>query len=894
MQFEGAGITLERNVIAMLSECGEVPPMYEDPDFAAKAISLYQDPEKLPEYATSAKRAVDDGEIHWYRPGQVTADPDYFKCTFGCGTLREGTGLNDTWLLGVFAALALHPDNLIENLFVSPMHDFKTYGIYTCQFYKDCQWLEVVADTRLPYSQQLEDVNEPGTKGVARPGHWLYGSSVNKSEVFVPLLMKAYAKFHGNYEVLHNGSILEAFVDCTGGSVKMINMMLDESHKLIETGQLWYKLVKHVHYKSVITCQLKMASMSYNEVTGSGILKNHLYIIQHVKELGPLKFVKLKNVWQKGLWKGDWSNDDSKWEDNLQVEAALRSDPLCEFNRTKIDGTFWMIWEDFVQVFNEIYIVRNFPQTFNQYCVRGEWVGQAAAGPPLKQHPEASPPAPPTTTRKWFIAPESEPAWFLNPQYRLVVTEKTSVVISLLQRDFRVFGGDNFGINFVLLQVKKRSLHASKVWEFDQDAVVAEAHSLPQQQQQANGTDKTHHPEREVSKGNIVLEPNEAYILVPYTDHVGVEMEFFLRVFSPKPVQIDALRPLNTVLLQGKWRVSEEGSATNAGGPLCHSLAAAENLHWCQNPQYLLRSMDDSGKPVDMKLVLKRTGYKATAKGRRDHQKDSNAQCIGLTIVRPDVQVDASPVVKKKPSEKANFLGETKHKAKEGGGNKALPSRKLLVKADEYCCLSDYANPQVASVMLQKIAPEWLDRGLLVVPSLGEARIDGAYELEVHSDASLTLEELPNGLAQTIAGEWSDKKGTAGGSHLCPDWKKNPKVYLTLKSVRAAEVKIDLYRSEYEWRSKCKKDSVGSMMGFYLFQGTKLNRESSTVVVDGKTWTETDFVPLHHIAASLTLPPVFNESYVIMPATWEPNHSGRFLVAVTADSEFTLQTDDDV
>ncbi|ETW03907.1 hypothetical protein H310_04327 [Aphanomyces invadans] len=920
MQFEGAGITLERNVIAMLSECGDIPPMYEDPDFAAKPISLYLNPDKPPEYATSSKRPTANGgadeaasAIAWYRPGQVTADPDYFKCTAGCGVLREGTGLNDSWLLGVFAALALHPDNLIENLFVSPMHDFKTFGIYTCQFYKDCQWLEVVTDTRLPYSQPLEEVNEPKTgSAVMRPGHWLYGSSVNKSELFVPLLMKAYAKFHGNYEVLHNGSILEAFVDCTGGSVKKIDLADDASRKLIETGQLWHKVVKHVHYKSVVTCQLKMASMAYNEVTGTGILKNHLYVVQYVKELGPLKFVKLKNVWQKGLWKGDWSNDDSKWEDNLQVEAALRADPLCEFNRTKADGTFWMMWEDFVEAFNELYIVRNFPSTFQQYCVRGEWVGQAAAGPPMKPPPSvetssASAPSAPSA-RKWLVEPDSEPSWFLNPQYRLVVTEKTSVVLSLLQRDFRVFGGDNFGINFVLLEVKKRALASSMVWEFDKTAVVAEGHSYPSgaAATAALGDKSAGHPEREISKGNVVLEPDVAYIFIPYTDHGGVEMEFFFRVFSPKPVQIDSLTPLNTLIVQGRWRVDDEGHS-NAGGPLVQNLTTGmENLTWCQNPQYVLRSFAAS-KPVDIKLVLKRTGIKATAKGhRRDHQKDKG-QLIGLAIVKPDVDESAAQATcKKKHPEKTNFLGEpllspTKPRRAQSvvqtktAENATLPPRKLLVKADEYCVLSDYSSAHVASIFLRKVPPEWLAKGLLVVPSLGDARGEGAYDVEVHSDDVITMDEIPNEMVQTIAGEWNDKVNTAGGSHLCPDWKKNPKFYLTLKCVRPVSVTINLYRSEYEWRGKCKKDSVGAMMGFYLFQGTKGTRDTSTVVVDGKTWTETDFVPLHHVSSpkDLTLPPVFNESYVIMPTTWEPNKCGRFLLSVESDCEFTLQGESD-
>ncbi|KAF0718795.1 hypothetical protein As57867_001471, partial [Aphanomyces stellatus] len=538
------------------------------------------------------------------------------------------------------------------------------------------------------------------------------------------------------------------------------------------------------------------------------------------------------------------------------------------------------------------------------------------------------PPSPPSNqvqaARKWTVEPESEPAWFLNPQYRIVVTEKTSVVISLLQRDFRVFGGDNYAINFVLLQVKKRSLQASMVWEFDRDAVVTEGHSYvaPSTTTTSVLDKSTVHPEREISKGNIVLEPDFAYILIPYTDHVGVEMEFFLRVFSPKPCQIDTLRPLHTLVVQGRWRV-EEG-AVNAGGPLCHNLTTGlsppcedthgidlvpgmENLTWCQNPQYVLRAAGELTKPLDIKLVLKRTGFKATAKGRsRDHQKDKT-HLIGLTIVKPDAEETCESSNKKKQPEKTNFLGEpllspTKPKKSKAAVDAtakkttlALPARKLLVKADEFCAISEYTSPQIACLFLRKVQPEWLGRGLVVVPTLGEARLEGGFDVEIHSDEPMTMEEIPNVMTQTIVGEWNEKKNTAGGSHLCVDWKKNPKLYLTLKCVRPAAVSIHLYRSEYEWRNKCKKDSVGAMMGFYLFQGLKLNRETSNVLVDGKPWTETDFVPLHHVAApeNLSLPPVFNESYVIMPTTWEPNKSGRFLLSVSADCEFTLQGEED-
>ncbi|OQR83584.1 hypothetical protein ACHHYP_14532 [Achlya hypogyna] len=902
MQFEGAGITLERNVIAMLSECGDIPPMYEDPDFAAKVVSLYVDVDKVPDYATSSKKGDEGGIVHWYRPNQVCIEPDYFKSTSGCGTLREGTGLNDAWLIGVFAALALHPDNLIENLFVSGMHDFKTYGIYTCQFYKDCQWLEVVADTRLPYSQELSEVNDPRVaKPVAQPGHWLYGSSLNKNEVFIPLLAKAYAKFHGNYEVLHNGSILEAFVDCTGGSVKKVDLSSDTTRKsLLDTGLLWPKLVKHQsHYKSVLTCQLKLASMAYNDVTTAGIVKNRLYVVLHLKELGPLRFVKLKNVWQRGAWKGDWSNDDAKWEDNLQVEAALRADPACDFNRTKNDGTFWMIWEDFVETFNELYIARIFPSTMHQYCVRGEWIGPAAAGPPTK--PAAEPRAEdPSAARRWTVQGESDPSWFRNPQYRLVVEDKTTVLLSLLQRDFRLYGGDNFAINFVLLEVKKKALHASVVWEYDKTRVVAEAHSYVAAA--GEGAKCTAHPEREISKGSVVLEPGRAYVLVPYTDHAGVDMEFFLRVFSAKPCTIDALRPLHALAVQGKWRATDDGGTGNsgsAGGPLCVGLGASgpENLSWCQNPQYLLRvpPRADNKRPVTIKIVAKQTSYKVATKARRTDAQKDKAHLLGIAVVRPDAPAeDAGAGKKRVKPEKTDFLGEPVGPARPAPKAPPMPERKLLVKADEMCTLSDYASPTIATVFLRKVNPDWLFHGLLVVPSLGEPLVEGTFELEVHSDDVVTLEEVPSIMTKTISGEWSEHKNTAGGAHLNPDWRKNPKFYLTLQCVRPAAVVIHLHRSEHEWRTKCKKDSVGTMMGFYLFQGTKIQRDSSTVIVDGRQWTETDFVPMHHVQSPhLSLPALFNESYCIMPTTWEPNRSGRFLLSVSADCDFTLLGEDD-
>ncbi|CAM9840256.1 unnamed protein product, partial [Sphacelaria rigidula] len=41
------------------------------------------------------------------------------------------------------------------------------------------------------------------------------------------------------------------------------------------------------------------------------------------------------------------------------------------------------------------------------------------------------------------------------------------------------------------------------------------------------------------------------------------------------------------------------------------------------------------------------------------------------------------------------------------------------------------------------------------------------------------------------------------------------------------QVKISLSRPEKDWKNKCIRDIMGSMIGFYLMAGAKPNRNSS-------------------------------------------------------------------
>jgi len=63
--------------------------------------------------------------------------------------------------------------------------------------------------------------------------------------------------------------------------------------------------------------------------------------------------------------------------------------------------------------------------------------------------------------------------WFNNPQFRLTVTKKTQVIISLMQQDFNT--GDKkpyIPVNFTLVRVKSRR---DRLYEIDRDDIVLEA-----------------------------------------------------------------------------------------------------------------------------------------------------------------------------------------------------------------------------------------------------------------------------------------------------------------------------------------------------------------------------------------------------------------------------------
>jgi hypothetical protein len=212
--------------------------------------------------------------------------------------------------------------------------------------------------------------------------------------------------------------------------------------------------------------------------------------------------------------------------------------------------------------------------------------------------------------------------------------------------------------------------------------------------------------------------------------------------------------------------------------------------------------------------------------------------------------------------------------------------RKLHADSAGYNMITSFSSKHEASVFYPKLPRAWLPDGFIVVPCMSERGIRCDYELEVYSSEPYTVNMLPETFSRSIAGEWTEP--TAGGSHIFPaTWKKNPKYSLRFHNPVStdgpARFRITLARHGPNWKAACKKDTVGNMIGFYIFlqQGT----EQSVVY-------ESTFLPDEEVSTEQTfaLPQLQQgEVYMIMPCTLNDAKLGAFVLSILSEYEFHIK-----
>eukprot|EP00606_Chrysophyceae_sp_TOSAG23-5_P001556 GSChrysophyteH2.ASY1.ANO1.598.1 assembled CDS len=884
---------------------------YDDSDFLAVKQSLYYDENTNPEYDMEVSYLV------WCRPNQIYKDPVYFSEDMPdypyCVT--QGT-LPDDVFIGVLMAVATYPrQDLISNVFSSRPEDVNKFGVYTCRFYVEGSWVDVITDSNIPC------LRDPDT-GEFTPA---YSTSSNENELWVALAEKAYAKAVGNYEALQKVRVREALMHLTGGSVQQIHID-DESVFPVENGacpKLWSLLNRSIKTDTMILVEPTVAKAENDPFAEHAFLPGKLYSVMDTHIIDGCEVVLMHDPWaQPGeqSWFGDWSVGSKLWDaNNGEYQEEIEANPSVAWKREMPAGYFFLPLKSFRKYFNSAHLCKLFPEDkFSFYCMPGDWHRAEAGGAMhsvrdkmvVKREAHDSQNAAQRESTCAVVV-DGDAHWFNNPQFRLTTKndnarKPTTVWISLVPISTDVGDGSG-GIlpAITVTSMPKGPETSDRVWDVGSCDVVTTDKA------DAAGRQKG----QEVSVWALKLDADKVYHIIPSTMKRSQEGSFIVRMYSTeRDVVVESLNSLTTQCFSGEWR--RVGDLDTTGGPPMISQeksGPAENSKWCQNPQYHLEVIDPYAKAdIHLKIVLRRTDKGLEDKGRRNNQSMigniadlKSEMTIGLSVAKALALEDLTPTKQVKRGPRQNALGEfiaskpsslkkrpgfvEETSSMQSGSSKTILRRASLQQPVGYSVKSSYTHKSEAAIYYPRLPRSWVGNGLIIVPSLSEKGVKGSYELEVNCSEPVRIRQLPDSFNRTLAGEWRDNE--CGGNHLGQLWKKNPRYTLKFRNINKgnapARTRITLNKHGERWKNMSKKDTVGCMIGFYIFICDKTDGGAG----DMRLLYESPFAPDEKISTDpdFTLEALGDkEEYVIMPATFSEDKKGAFVLSITSDYEYTI------
>lgn len=194
------------------------------------------------------KRGVKAGEF--YSPGSIHRvdwifeSPQFTVDGFTASDIKQG-GNGDCWWLAAVATIA-HRKELMNRVCVARDEECGVYGFV---FQRDGEWISTVVDDNLYLSEADFDhygdtYDSTGKRAREHRKRYQTGSDAlyfakcaDKNETWLPLLEKAYAKVHGDYEAISGGWSGEAVEDMTGGVTTTVC-----TNRVLKKDKLWKEL----------------------------------------------------------------------------------------------------------------------------------------------------------------------------------------------------------------------------------------------------------------------------------------------------------------------------------------------------------------------------------------------------------------------------------------------------------------------------------------------------------------------------------------------------------------------------------------------------------------------------------------------------------------------------
>lgn len=170
--------------------------------------------------------------------------------------------MGDCWFVASLAVVSNIP-KLLEQLCVKRNEKVGVYGFI---FFKDGDWVSTVVDDQLLY--KIDKLS--GLRGL------YFSKCYEERETWLPLMEKAYAKIHGDYESLDGGFTAEGIEDLTGGIASMMF-----TSDILDQDRFWEEEMKEVNKHTLMGCSIGFEEENPEK---HGIQSGHAYSVLSVAE----------------------------------------------------------------------------------------------------------------------------------------------------------------------------------------------------------------------------------------------------------------------------------------------------------------------------------------------------------------------------------------------------------------------------------------------------------------------------------------------------------------------------------------------------------------------------------------------------------------------------------
>ncbi|KAK0706970.1 hypothetical protein B0T26DRAFT_481557 [Lasiosphaeria miniovina] len=379
--------------------------------------------EKERRFAVSHGERYNPGSIH--RLDWIFESPQFTIDGYSSSDIKQG-GNGDCWWLASVATIA-HRKELMDKVCV--IRD-EEVGVYGFVFYRDGEWISTVVDDNL-YLQETDfdyygdTYDSTGKRAREHRKRYQTGSEAlyfakceDPNETWLPLLEKAYAKVHNDYEAISGGYPGEAVEDMTGGVSTTV-----ASNRVLKKDKLWKELV---NADGDFVFALSALGTGWDWQKG-GLALGHAYsILKATEEVGEdgekVRLVQIRNPWGErawngiGEWNGPWSDGSKEWTPYWLKKLN---------HKFGDDGIFWMSYKDVLETFMFLHRTRLFDE---------KW----------------------TVVQQWTSVNVGWVSGYLNTKFIIEVKKSGTVVVVLTQLDERYFvgleGQYQFSLHFLLQQ----------------------------------------------------------------------------------------------------------------------------------------------------------------------------------------------------------------------------------------------------------------------------------------------------------------------------------------------------------------------------------------------------------------------------------------------------------